>query len=184
MNGLLITAALPIAAAAYQGIQGVDQRPLLDHVVRMAQSTLLRTDAQRAVALLHDAGTPAYSNFSEEDLRKAMATAGLPHEIIEAVFRFNRPPDNVLGYEAWIWLLRSSWLLGPVKLADVVDTLHHFAAGAAPSQLKAWQRAKTILSSRSAAPASAHIQIAAARDQLSPSLSLLAAGRLEHVTAA
>lgn len=130
--------AIDLAVAAHGGHAGLDGRPLALHCADVALSPELRTLEQRQLGLLHDAATPDYSNFTQEEFTEQARAMGCSGRVIAAATCFARPQEGWL-YDDWISFLMRDNLTRLVKKADSDAAIRNFPP-ASETQLAAWVR--------------------------------------------
>ncbi|NBC46689.1 MAG: HD domain-containing protein [Gammaproteobacteria bacterium] len=109
----LIETALQIALSAHRGQQDKAGRPYILHPLRVMAA--MQTDAERAVALLHDV-------IEDGDWDRAgLIEAGIPAAVADAVETLSRRDGE--EYPAFIERVCANPLAARVKRADVEDNL-------------------------------------------------------------
>lgn len=88
-------------------------------------SPLLTTLEERQLGILHDAVTPGYSVYSEEEFVRNARKAGCDEKVIAAALCFARPKEG-WSYDDWISFLMRDDLTRLVKAADSEAALAHF----------------------------------------------------------
>jgi hypothetical protein len=113
----LLDRALALAVEAHEGHRSgtADDPAYILHPLRVMAR--VETDAQRAVAILHDAVEQGSDRVSLARLREE----GLPEAIVEAVDLLTRREGE--AYEDFIERLAPNALARRVKLADLADNL-------------------------------------------------------------
>lgn len=137
---------------AHEGVNGPDGKPLALHSLDVMSSSLLITPEQRQLGILHDAATPGYTNFSEEDFVKKAREAGCSEKVIAAAMCFARPTEEEgWRYDDWISFLMRDDLTRLVKAADSEAALKHFPP-ASENQRNAWLRTRDRLLANESEP--------------------------------
>jgi hypothetical protein len=143
--------AIKFAVEAHDGHDGLDGKPLVMHCADVALSPLLETVEERQLGLLHDAATPGYSNFTQEEFIEKARAAGFSEKLIAAAVCFERPQEG-WEYDDWISFLMRDELTRKGKLADSEAAIANFPP-ASDNQLAAWKRtAKRLADNESELP--------------------------------
>lgn len=130
--------AIRFAIDAHDGHEGLDGRPLVLHCADVALSSALETFEQRQLGLLHDAATPGYSNYTQEEFIEKAREAGFSEKLIAAAICFERPKEG-WEYDDWVSFLMRDDLTRRGKLADSEAAIANFPP-ASENQLAAWKR--------------------------------------------
>jgi (p)ppGpp synthase/HD superfamily hydrolase len=111
----LLERALALAIEAHEGHPTASGQPYILHPLRVMAR--VETDAERVVAILHDAVENGPDRVSLARLREE----GFPEEIVEAIDRLTRRDGE--AYDDFIERLAPHALARRVKLADLADNL-------------------------------------------------------------
>jgi hypothetical protein len=113
----LLERALALAVEAHEGHRGgtADDPAYILHPLRVMAR--VETDAERVVAILHD----AVENGSDRMTLARLRAEGFPEEIVEAIDCLTRRDGE--AYDAFIERLAPNGLARRVKLADLTDNL-------------------------------------------------------------
>jgi hypothetical protein len=113
----LLDRALALAVDAHEGHRSgtADDPAYILHPLRVMAR--VETDAERVVAILHDAVENGSDRISLDRLREE----GIPEEIVEAIDCLTRRDDE--EYDDFIERLAPNGLARRVKLADLADNL-------------------------------------------------------------
>lgn len=132
-----------LAAAAHEGHNGLDGKPLALHSADVTLSPELTTIEEWQLGLLHDAATPGYTNFTPEEFVEKARAAGCSEMVIAGALCFDRPKEG-WDYDDWVSLLKRVELTRKTKMADSDACIANFPP-ASENQLAAWKRTRQRL---------------------------------------
>ncbi len=145
----LLDRALALAVDAHEGHRSgtADDPPYILHPLRVMAR--VDTDAERVVAILHDAVEQGSDRISLARLREA----GFPEGIVEAIDRLTRRDGE--AYDEFIERLAPNALARRVKLADLAENLDllrrsvltHDDFEGLQMRLRAWHRLRGMADS-------------------------------------
>lgn len=137
---------IELAVAAHESIDGLDKMPLVLHCADVTLSPDLTTLEEKQLGLLHDAATPGYSNFTQEEFIERARNIGVSERVIAAALCFARPKEGWL-YDDWISYLMRDDLTRKVKIADSDAAIAHFPAQS-DNQMASWRRTRQRLATK------------------------------------